>query len=90
MYLFWLLLFLRWCEGGLSFFCCVCFCVRAHAASIVVPAAFGGDGSSTGVKVGVGAGVRWRSPVGPARIDLAHPLDDDTIVRLHLRIGPDL
>jgi len=52
--------------------------------------AFGGDGSSTGVKVGVGAGVRWRSPVGPARIDLAHPLDDDTIVRLHLRIGPDL
>ncbi len=52
--------------------------------------AFGGAGSSTGVKVGVGAGVRWRSPVGPARVDLAHPLDDDTIVRLHLRIGPDL
>lgn len=52
--------------------------------------AFGGDGSSTGVKVGIGAGVRWRSPIGPARIDLAHPLDDDTVVRLHLRIGPDL
>ncbi|MEQ8660727.1 MAG: BamA/TamA family outer membrane protein, partial [Gammaproteobacteria bacterium] len=52
--------------------------------------AFGGSGSSTGVRIGVGAGVRWRSPVGPARIDLAHPLDDDTLVRLHLRIGPDL
>jgi translocation and assembly module TamA len=52
--------------------------------------AFGGDGSATGIKVGIGAGLRWRSPVGPARIDLAHPLDDDTLVRVHLRIGPDL
>ena len=52
--------------------------------------AFGGSGSATGVKVGIGAGVRWRSPIGPARIDLAHPLDSDTVVRLHLRIGPDL
>ncbi|MCP5199095.1 MAG: outer membrane protein assembly factor [Gammaproteobacteria bacterium] len=52
--------------------------------------AFGGDGSATGLKVGVGLGLRWRSPIGPARIDLAHPLDDDTVVRLHLRIGPDL
>jgi translocation and assembly module TamA len=52
--------------------------------------AFGGAGSATGVKVGVGLGVRWRSPIGPARVDLAHPLDDDTVVRLHLRIGPDL
>ncbi|MEX2479393.1 MAG: autotransporter assembly complex family protein [Gammaproteobacteria bacterium] len=52
--------------------------------------AFGGEGSATGIKVGIGAGVRWRSPIGPARIDLAHPLDDDTLVRLHLRIGPDL
>ena len=53
--------------------------------------AFGGDGSSTGLQTGVGAGVRWRSPIGPIRVDIAHPLDDPSNnFRLHLRIGPDL
>lgn len=52
--------------------------------------AFGGSGNDTGLKLSVGAGLRWRSPLGPARIDLAHPLDDDVVVRLHVRIGPDL
>ncbi|WP_163024955.1 autotransporter assembly complex protein TamA, partial [Pseudomonas viridiflava] len=28
------------------------------------------------LKTGVGFGVRWVSPVGPLRLDLAHPLDD--------------
>jgi len=44
------------------------------------------------VKIGLGAGVRWQSPIGPLRLDLAHPLDDDTdtLLRLHLRLGPDL
>ena len=42
-------------------------------------------------KTGVGLGVRWQSPVGPIRVDLAHGLEDpgDTI-RLHFNIGPDL
>lgn len=53
--------------------------------------AFGGPGINTGLKTGVGLGLRWRSPVGPVRIDLAHPLDDDdTLIRFHVRIGPDL
>ena len=52
--------------------------------------AFGGNGRDTGVKVSLGAGLRWRSPLGPARIDLAHPLQDDVVLRLHVRIGPDL
>lgn len=40
---------------------------------------------------GIGLGVRYRSPVGMIRIDLAHPLDDpDNSLRLHLSIGPDL
>jgi translocation and assembly module TamA len=52
--------------------------------------AFGGSGRDTGLKLTVGAGLRWRSPLGPARIDLAHPLDDDIVMRLHVRIGPDL
>ncbi len=42
-------------------------------------------------KLGVGVGVRYRSPVGMIRVDLAHPLDDpNTSIRFHLSIGPDL
>lgn len=52
--------------------------------------AFGGGGRDTGIKASVGLGVRWRSPIGPLRVDLAHPLDDAAQVRLHLHVGPDL
>ncbi len=53
--------------------------------------AFGGDGSATGLQTGIGLGVRWRSPIGSIRVDIAHPLDDTSNdFRLHLRIGPDL
>ncbi|HMM76251.1 MAG TPA: autotransporter assembly complex family protein [Gammaproteobacteria bacterium] len=52
--------------------------------------AFGGIGRDTGIKTSVGIGVRWRSPIGPIRADLAHPLDAATELRLHLRVGPDL
>lgn len=50
-----------------------------------------GDRFGEGLRSGVGIGLRYRSPVGMIRIDLAHPLDDDdTSVRLHLSLGPDL
>jgi len=40
---------------------------------------------------GVGVGVRWYSPVGPIRLDFAHPLDDpDNNFRIHVVLGPDL
>lgn len=42
------------------------------------------------LKSSVGLGVRWVSPVGPIRIDLAHPLDSDGGVRLHFSMGPEL
>jgi len=42
------------------------------------------------LKSSVGVGLRWVSPVGPIRIDLAHPLDGDTGVRLHFSMGPEL
>lgn len=49
------------------------------------------DASPTDFRTGVGVGVRYRSPVGMIRLDLAHPLDDpDTNVRVHLSIGSDL
>jgi translocation and assembly module TamA len=42
-------------------------------------------------KTGVGLGLRWYSPLGPIRLDVAHPLDDpDRDYRLHITLGPDL
>jgi translocation and assembly module TamA len=40
---------------------------------------------------GAGFGFRWKSPVGPVRIDLASALSrDGRPWRLHINIGPDL
>ncbi|MFD0739613.1 autotransporter assembly complex family protein [Lysobacter koreensis] len=42
-------------------------------------------------RTGVGVGLRWKSPVGPVRIDVAHGLDDpDSSFQLYLNIGADL
>lgn len=47
---------------------------------------------SASYSVGAGFGVRWQSPVGPFRIDIATPVsdDDDGGVRIHLSLGSDL
>ncbi|MEK7990710.1 MAG: autotransporter assembly complex family protein [Thiotrichaceae bacterium] len=43
------------------------------------------------LKHGVGVGVRWRSPIGLIRVDVATALNEDSYpVRLHINIGPDL
>lgn len=40
---------------------------------------------------GAGLGIRWYSPIGPVRLDVAHPFDDpDQDIRLHISLGPDL
>lgn len=53
-----------------------------------------GDVFSNGrphLRKGVGVGVRWASPVGPIRLDLAHGLDDpDSSFAIHISAGPDL
>jgi translocation and assembly module TamA len=43
-------------------------------------------------KTGVGAGIRWISPLGPIRLDVAVPLASDApdSWRLHVTLGPDL
>jgi translocation and assembly module TamA len=49
------------------------------------------DGGSPDMHTGVGIGLRWKSPVGPIRIDIARGLDDpDSPFTLHLNIGTDL
>lgn len=42
------------------------------------------------LKESVGLGVRWLSPIGPIRVDLASALDDDNKLRFHITMGPDL
>lgn len=39
---------------------------------------------------GVGVGLRWLSPLGPIRFDVAKALDAKQSVRFHLSMGPDL
>ena len=41
-------------------------------------------------KVGAGFGVRWRSPVGMARIDIGFPLDDSgELLQVYITVGPE-
>jgi len=39
---------------------------------------------------GYGAGIRWRSPIGPIRLDIARPSDKREAFRIHVSMGPDL
>lgn len=39
---------------------------------------------------GAGLGIRWISPIGPVRVDVAKALDGDRGWQLHLSMGPDL
>jgi len=51
--------------------------------------AFLGDDFS--LHVGAGAGIRWKSPVGVLRLDLAYPVKsiDSSSWQIHFNIGPD-
>ncbi len=55
----------------------------------------GGDAFRTGefdLNLGAGLGLRWRSPVGVVRVDVAKPVKSDLAhsIRLHISIGADL
>ncbi|WBA08394.1 autotransporter assembly complex protein TamA [Salinivibrio kushneri] len=53
----------------------------------------GGDAwtSHLSWKRAAGTGIRWSSPVGPIRLDVAHGFDnDDDDFRVHLTLGPEL
>ncbi len=47
--------------------------------------------NSIDLHTGVGLGVRWKSPVGPVRVDVARGLNDpDSSFQIYLNIGADL
>ena len=48
------------------------------------------DINTSEIKVGVGLGARWTSPIGPVRLDFGVPYDNVSDLHLHLSIGPDL
>jgi translocation and assembly module TamA len=47
---------------------------------------------TSSLEKGIGAGLRWRTPVGMIRFDLAHPVKRPDLdrVRVHISLGPDL
>lgn len=48
------------------------------------------EGSAPDWQRGTGVGVVWRSPVGPLRAYVAHALDGERGLRLHISFGADL
>jgi translocation and assembly module TamA len=46
------------------------------------------------VNVGAGVGLRWKSPIGPIRLDVGFPVHTDRELenswRLHVQLGPDI
>lgn len=46
------------------------------------------------IKKSAGVGVRWRSPIGPVKVDVAFPVDEDDDdeddFRIHFSLGPEL
>ncbi len=60
-------------------------------AAVFVDTGSAFEGKHADLHTGVGVGLRWRSPVGPVRIDIAHGLKSpDSPITLHLNIGADL
>ena len=48
------------------------------------------DRASPSLKTGLGVGFRWFSPIGPLRLDFAHGLENNNLVRFYLNFGPEL
>ena len=60
-------------------------------AAVFIDSGSAFDGKTPDMHTGVGFGVRWRSPVGPVRIDIARGLNSpDSPFTLHLNIGASL
>ncbi|MCX7556402.1 autotransporter assembly complex protein TamA [Xanthomonadaceae bacterium JHOS43] len=59
-------------------------------AAVFVDAGNAFNEINEGASLGAGVGLRWRSPVGMVRVDVAHGFDARETFQLHINIGPDL
>ncbi len=65
--------------------------VGKWSAAVFFDAGNAFNGFTLDIRRGTGIGVRWRSPVGLVRVDVAHGLDHPSrTIRLHAVLGPDL
>lgn len=61
---------------------------KSWSAAVFADAGGAFNDFSEPFSTGVGFGIRWQSPFGPVRLDIAHPLDDpDSSFRVHFGIG---
>jgi translocation and assembly module TamA len=60
------------------------------AAAVFVDVGNAANDYNFDLKRGAGIGLRWISPIGPVRIDVARGLDDKKAWNLHISMGPDL
>lgn len=63
---------------------------KISAAAFVDAGAAFDDWGDYRMDVGVGVGVRYRSPLGPIRLDLAAPEGDPKDIKFYFSLGPDL
>lgn len=66
------------------------FAPKWRAAAFVDQGNAFNDLALPSLKTGVGLGIRWVSPVGPIRVDLARGLDEGGGLRVHFSMGPEL
>jgi translocation and assembly module TamA len=64
---------------------------RGFGAAVFVDAGDAFLGEDFVLHVGAGLGIRWKSPVGVLRLDLAYPVEsiDSSGWQIHFNIGPD-
>ena len=66
------------------------YCNDRWGAAVFIDAGNALESFGDDLEQGAGFGLRWKSPVGSVRIDVANAISDDGDWRLHLNIGPDL
>lgn len=65
--------------------------IRRWRVAVFTDAGNAFDSASEPPKVGAGVGIRWVSPVGPIRLDVAWPVsEEDQSLRVHFSMGPNL
>ena len=64
---------------------------RQWGAAVFVDTGNAFDDGAMDLKTAAGLGLRWRSPVGLLKLDVAQPVDDPAADwRLHLSLGSEL